>query len=317
MMKSHGRDLSELIGEDDEDHDTASAAEAAQRADDEMLHMHSRDSEEPDSLGHAIGDDGEDVDGGEYDGADDLDTDAVENHAVWLPSHFDAAVLEQIPALKRMVERERQLRRVHCDRRKRDLNLSLRVFGVMIRDTKKLGLTTRARATIERQKQTQKRLVKSYQVHQQALERLGSTDEDRILYPDLTWEQLLRHRPTRPDQPREIGTGKSKVRGPGLPWLTMDVSHFDLANDEETTKDLICALSTDGECGIWADWRMLTGYEMRGCGTFELRLKPCAGVNSCRWSARNLVGLSGISRSSPKSGRSLLRELSLNPNSRE
>ena len=246
-MKVQSRELAELVGQDDEDDETLFAADATHRAEEEVLELFSQDADSPVTPPLPACEEG-DADGcEESNDADDLDADAVENHPVWLPSQFDSPVLEQIPALKRMVERERQLRRAHCDRRKRELNLSLRVFGVMVRDTKKVGLTTRARATIERQKKTQKRLVKSYQLHQVALERLGTTADDRVQYPPLTWEQLLQHRPTRPDQPRTLGSGKSKARGPMLPWLTMDVSRFDLAGDEETTENLIHALSTDGK----------------------------------------------------------------------
>ena len=244
-MKRQGKDLAELIGQDEEDHyDAARDLNASQRVEDENLFGDYNRSAVDDSARAEADPDGED--GDEADDTEDLDADAAENCPVWLPSHFEPAVLDQIPALKRMVDKERQLRRAHCDRRKSELNLSLRIFGVMVRDTKEMGLTTRARATIERQKGVQRRLVKSYQLHQLALAKLGPTDDDLSLYPPLTWELLLEHRPTRPNKPRALGSGKSRTRGPTLPWLTMDVSSIDLGDDDNAGEDLVRALSTDG-----------------------------------------------------------------------
>lgn len=247
MMKSQGKDLAELVGQDDEDHDGLSCdSDIFQRADTEVLRL---DALEPAHIAT-------DLDSDDSDDEDNLDADAVENHTVWLPSHFDASTLDQIPALKRMVEKERELRRAHCDRRKGELNLSLRIFGVMVRDTKENGLATRARATIERQKRMQKHLVKSYQLHQQALAKLGATEDDRLRYPPLTWELLLQHRPTRPNGPRSLGSGRSQVRGAILPWLTMDVSSVDLGGDD-TGEELVRALSTDGMKSSQRCWIML------------------------------------------------------------
>lgn len=240
MMKSQSRELFELVGQDDEEQDREEEATGVWIGEEETVRSTVADIQ---TTNTEAGDETETAD--DLEDSDDLDEDAVENRTVWLPSSFTSEVVNKIPALQKLVQRERQLRRAHCDRLKRELNLSLRVFGVMVRDTKRLGLTTRSRATIERQKRTQKRLVKSYQRHQAALEQLGMSTEDHDRYPSLTWEQLIQHRPTNSDKPREIGSGRSQKRGPLLPWLTMDVSSFE-PGDEGSKAELIRELSTDG-----------------------------------------------------------------------
>lgn len=236
LFKSHGRQLAELIAQDDEDVDVSDSAEWGSEID-------ALDAAVPGALDQDTELDHEQ----DEEWADELDEHAVENTRLPLPSNFSAEDREDISALRNMVERERQIRRAHLDARKKDLSLSLRVFGVMLREAKRQGTTTRSKAAIERQKQNQMKAVKSYQQHQTALESLGMTKDDESRYPPLTWDQLLRHRPFR-NKARELGEGRASERGPLLPWLMMDLSCTETAEDSEQSKEsLIRSLSTDGK----------------------------------------------------------------------
>ena len=241
LLKSHGRQLAELVGEDDEDLGVCATGEEVE------LEAYDSEPTLPDSRDDESKSIGNDVEAAHEEWDDELDEEAVENSSLLLPSQFSAEEREEITALKSMAEREKQIRRAYLDMRKRDLNLSLRVFGVMLRDAKKHGTTTRAKATIERQKQIQMKAVKSYQQHQAALVSLGMSADDESRYPPLTWQQLLRHRPFR-NKTRELGEGRYDVRGPLLPWLMMDLSDTVTAEDSEQAKEsLIRSLSTDGK----------------------------------------------------------------------
>jgi len=240
LFKSHGRQFAELVGQDDEDLDVFDTTTAVEL---EAEDMESATPDVYDDEGLSAENDAEDM----YEEWDDeLDEEAVENSILPLPSHFSAEDREDITGLKNMAERETQIRRAYLDMRKRDLNLSLRVFGVMLRDAKKQGTTTRAKATIERQKQSQMKAVKSYQQHQAALVSLGMSTDDESRYPPLTWQQLLQHRPFR-NKTRNLGEGRSDARGPLLPWLMMDLSDNAAAESEQAKESLIRSLSTDGK----------------------------------------------------------------------
>ena len=248
LLKGQGRQLEELVGDDDEDlEDIINQTIGRHSADGGYDEETSGPNNSPDcseqevideSTAALLGDDADEQ-------PDCIDDDAIENCEIPVPSHFSREDRQDISQLDAMAERERQLRRAVLDERKRELSLSLRLFGVLVRDSRKRGITTRGRATIERHKRTQVCGVRSYQQHRLALERLGMTDRDITDYPTLTWEQLVQHRADGVTKPQPLGSGKHDVRGPLLPWLMMDLSGVDGSADNDK-EALIKSLSTDG-----------------------------------------------------------------------
>ncbi|EJD32891.1 hypothetical protein AURDEDRAFT_178015, partial [Auricularia subglabra TFB-10046 SS5] len=182
------------------------------------------------------------MDGDEARGGEASENMEPEEEPLFLPSHFDNdSIRTEYGVPERLTKMEREIREAHAETALAELRVMISTFGGFANKAKEMLESardkTRASNKMKRMREEQRKLVTVYNVHYNALLKLGLSKADKTYRP-LTEKMLSSSSNTA--KPQELGAGTGKYDeawfwrgGLNLP----ERSHLDSSKIAEYTDD--------------------------------------------------------------------------------